>query len=147
MSKTLKVHFINDEVRKLYEKNSGVQTKDSIGFDCITIEDYVLKKGEFKLLNLGIVAKPSEGKFIMLVPRSSTFKKYKIIQTNSVGIIDPDYCGCDDIIKMPVLAMEDITIPKGVRIAQLVLMDYTSIDTEEFEPEKESRGGFGSTGR
>lgn len=146
MLKTLKVHFISNEVRKLYEKNSGVQTKNSTGFDCITVEDYELKKGEFKLLNLGIVAKPPEGKFIMLVPRSSTFKKYKIIQTNSVGIIDPDYCGQNDIIKMPVLATDDMTIPKGVRIAQLVLMNYISIDTEEFEPEKDSRGGFGSTG-
>ena len=142
----VKIHFKSKEIEKIYLDKGGIKTGGSVGFDCVAVEDYKLKKGEFALINLGIVVKVASPFYIELYPRSSTFKKYKIIQTNSVGIIDRDYCGPEDVIRMPVLAMEDTEIKKGTPIAQLVLRkQYEFGEIEIFDPEDPSRGGFGST--
>ena len=126
-------------------------------------EDVTLKKGEFKLLPLGIRMELPEGFEAHVAPRSSTFKNYKILQVNSIGIIDSTFCGPKDEWKMPVLATEDITIEKHTKICQFRIMPsqfasshtkYTWIlyDGVEFVEEEwltgneESRGGFGSTG-
>ena len=83
-----------------------------------------------------------------IVPRSSTFKKYHIIQTNGIGIIDNSYCGDNDEWKMPVLAMRDTFIPKGTRICQFRVIKSMKYPRwkEVTTLETESRGGFGSTG-
>lgn len=116
--------------------------------DLHTAEEVTLKKGEFTLINLGVSIQAPEGYWIQLVPRSSTFSKYGIIQTNSFGVIDSDYCGDNDIIKMPVYATRDITIPANSRICQFALVK--DIDNVEFRVvdklDNADRGGFGSTG-
>lgn len=121
--------------------------------DLYTAEDVHLKKGEFTLISMGISAKIPDGTEVRIAPRSSSYKNFKVLFTNSVGIIDTTYCGQDDIWKSPILAMEDTFIPKYSRICQFRL---NTTMTEEFpslqivEVDKldgENRGGFGSTGK
>lgn len=73
---------------------------------------------DIKLLPLGVAMEIPEGYEAHLLPRSGSFKKYGIIQTNSMGIIDNSYSGDNDEWKLPILATRNVTIPKGHRIAQ-----------------------------
>lgn len=125
--------------------------------DLRAAENVTLKAGEDALISLGISIKLPEEYEMWLVPRSSTYRKYHIYQTNGIGIIDNTYCGNNDIIKMPVVATRDTFIPFNERIAQFRLMPrmkYTDpnfaigINFDEVEDlQTEDRGGFGSTGR
>ena len=82
-----------------------------------------------------------------IAPRSSTFKNWKILQVNSVGVVDCSYCGKEDWWRMPVLATEDVTIEKGSRIAQFRIMEnQPKLNFVETVLEDKNRGGFGSTG-
>lgn len=107
-----------------------------------------LKKGEFKLIPLGIAMHLPLGYEAHVVPRSSTFKNFKIIQTNSFGVIDESYCGDNDQWFFPALAVEDTVIHKNDRICQFRIMDHQpAIDFEEVETlGMPDRGGHGSTG-
>jgi dUTP pyrophosphatase len=107
-----------------------------------------LKEGEFKLIDLGISVECPEGYWMQLVPRSSTFKKYGIIQTNSFGVIDTSYCGDNDIVMLPVYATRNTRIPKGERICQFRLVKDIPFNIVEVDKlEGPDRGGFGSTGK
>ena len=83
------------------------------------------------------------------MPRSSTFKNYGILQTNSVGVVDYSYRGDGDQWRMPVYATRDVTIPKGARICQFRIVekqpDFELVTVEHLK--EKSRGGFGSTGK
>ena len=107
-----------------------------------------LKKGEFKLIPLGIAMHLPLGYEAHVVPRSSTFKNFKILQTNSFGVIDESYCGDNDQWFFPALAVEDTVIHKNDRICQFRVMDHQpAIDFEEVETlGMPDRGGHGSTG-
>lgn len=119
------------------------------GIDLYAAEDVILKQGEFKLINLGVSMALPKGYWGMLLPRSSTYKKWGIIQTNSCGVIDETYQGDGDIWRMPALALRDTVIKRGDRIAQFVVMpDITrtcSIEKVDHLSAPD-RGGFGSTG-
>ncbi|PCJ20551.1 MAG: deoxyuridine 5'-triphosphate nucleotidohydrolase [Candidatus Cloacimonadota bacterium] len=145
----IKMSYRNDEIKELY-KSAGIQTEDSAGFDLITAEDISFSKiGEFKLVDLGVIIKVPKDHHSLLMPRSSTFKKHQVLQANSVGLIDEDYCGAKDFWKMPLVYFGEGTkiIPKGTRLCQLVLQKTTKItEVEDFVPTDDSRGGFGSTG-
>lgn len=111
-------------------------------------EDIHLQAGEFKLIPLGIGIKLPAGYEAHIVPRSSTFKNYGIIQTNGVGIIDNSYSGDNDEWKMPVYATRDTYIPWNTRIAQFRIYENQpsfSIKTVEHLDDTD-RNGFGSTG-
>lgn len=115
--------------------------------DLSAAETVTLKKGEFRLIHLGVAMKLPEGYEAHLAPRSSTFKNFKILQTNSVGVVDSSYCGSGDWWKMPVYATEDVVIEKGSRIAQFRIMEIQPrLEFEEGELSDKDRGGFGSTG-
>lgn len=107
-----------------------------------------MKKGEFKLIPLGIAMHLPLGYEAHVVPRSSTFKNFKILQTNSFGVIDESYCGDNDQWFFPALAVEDTVIHKNDRICQFRIMDHQPmIDFEEVETlGMPDRGGHGSTG-
>lgn len=111
-------------------------------------EDVVMKKGEYKLIPLGVAMELPEGYFAEVLPRSSTFGKYKILMANSVGVIDHTYRGKTDMWYFPAYAMEDTKIEKNTRICQFVLLEqipeieFVTVDVLE----NESRNGFGSTG-
>lgn len=150
LRETIYIHYRNGEVEELYSKNSGVKTEGSAGFDLVTCEDVTFNGNcDFKLVDLGIVVKPScDGFHFLIMPRSSTFMRYKLIQTNSVGLIDADYSGKNDYLKVPLLYMGQgqMFVPKGTRLCQLLLYSGTKIsELLKFDPQ-ESRGGFGSTG-
>ncbi|MBQ3420978.1 MAG: dUTP diphosphatase [Romboutsia sp.] len=116
--------------------------------DLRAAEDVVMKAGEFKLISLGVSMELPEGFEAHIVPRSSTFMKFGIIQTNHCGIIDESYCGDNDIWKFPAYALRDTEIHLNDRICQFRLFEHQPelvIDeTDHFG--NEDRGGFGSTG-
>lgn len=110
--------------------------------------DVKLKKGEYKAIPLGIGMRLPEGYEAHVHPRSSTYKNFKIIQANSVGIIDNSYSGNNDQWHFPCIAMEDTEIHKGDRICQFrIVKNQPKIKFNVVENLDEvSRGGFGSTG-
>ena len=111
-------------------------------------ETVELKKGEFKLIPLGIGMELPEGYEAHVVPRSSTYKNFKIIETNSMGIIDNSYCGDNDQWFFPAYALEDTIINKNDRICQFRIVEkQPKINFEEVnELKNPDRGGHGSTG-
>lgn len=117
--------------------------------DLYTAEDVTLQAGDFRLIPLGVAMALPEGYEAHLVPRSSTFKNYGILQTNSMGVVDESYCGDGDEWKMPVWATRDVTIPKGARICQFRIIEHQP--PLVFQPvdhlDHPDRGGFGSTGK
>ena len=112
-------------------------------------EEVALKAGEFCLIPLGVAMELPEGYEAHVVPRSSTFKNYGIIQTNSCGIIDGTYCGDDDMWRMPVYAVRDTVIHVNDRICQFrIFENQPKITFDEVESlGNKNRGGFGSTGK
>lgn len=125
-----------------------VSTPKGDWIDLRAAETLKLKKGEFRIISLGISAQLPPGYEAHIVPRSSTFKKWHIIQTNGIGIIDNSYCGDNDIWGMPVLAIEDTVIRIDDRICQFrIVKKQPDIYLNEVESLGNSdRGGFGSTG-
>ena len=117
--------------------------------DLRAAKEYKLFSGEFYLIDLGISMKLPEGYEAHIAPRSSTFKKWGIIQTNGIGIIDNSYCGENDIWMMPVLATKGADIHVNDRICQFRIVKKMSNNIEINTVEHlntQDRGGFGSTG-
>lgn len=116
--------------------------------DLRAAETVELKAGDFKIISLGVSMKLPDGYEAHIVPRSSTFKKWGILQTNHMGVIDNSYSGDNDIWGMPVLAMRDTVIKENDRICQFRIVEKMA-DVQFEEVEKltgQDRGGFGSTG-
>lgn len=107
-----------------------------------------LAAGEFKLIPLGVAMQLPSGYEAHVVPRSSTFKNYGILQVNSCGVIDGSYCGDGDMWYMPVYATRDTLIHKNDRICQFrIMQNQPKIVFEETSSlENKNRGGFGTTG-
>ena len=142
-TETIKIKYHTDEIEKL----RYIDGKSDF-IDLRAAEDVELKAGEFKLISLGVSMELPKGYEAHVVPRSSTFKNFGVIQTNSMGIVDESYRGDSDIWKMPVYATRDTTIHKNDRICQFRIMKHQpTIEFEEVEHlEGEERGGFGSSG-
>ena len=116
-------------------------------YDLFVAEDVDMKAGDFRLISMGVSIMVPDGYTAYMLPRSSTFKKFGLLQTNSMGVIDSSYCGDGDIIKFPALATRDVHISKGDRIAQITIMPSTAINWLSVPSlGNEDRGGFGSTG-
>ena len=140
--KQIKIKYFDKDMQKL-EK---IQKGDLI--DLRSAEDVELKKGEYKLIPLGVGMKLPEGYKANVYPRSSTFNNFGIIMTNSVGQIDNSYSGDNDEWKFPALAMRDTVIHKNDRICQFEIQKIQP-EIEFIEVEKlddTDRGGVGSTG-
>lgn len=140
----LKIKYHSKEIEKL----TYIAGK-SDWIDLRSAEDADLKKGEFRLINLGISIQLPEGYEAVIVPRSSTYKNFGIIQTNHMGVVDETYCGDNDIWRMPVLAMRDTHISVNDRICQFRIQRHQpQIVFEETDRlDGPDRGGFGSTGK
>lgn len=117
-------------------------------YDLRCAEDIELKQGEFKLIPLGVAIQLPKGYEAIVAPRSSTFKNFGILQTNSIGVIDETYCGDNDMWKLPALAMRDTVIKKNERICQFrILAHQEALKITEVEHlNNQDRGGIGSTG-
>ena len=139
---TIQIQYLNDEVERLRYIDGK-----SDWIDLRAAEDVCLKAGEFRLIHLGVAMKLPSGFEAHIVPRSSTFKNFGIIQTNHMGVIDESYCGPSDWWRMPVLAVRDTRICRGDRICQFRIMRHQpEIAFAETVLAGEDRGGFGSTG-
>lgn len=141
---TLKIKYHSDQIEKL----TYIAGK-SDWIDLRSAEDVELKKGEFRLVSLGVSIQLPKGYEAVVVPRSSTYKNYGIIQTNSMGVIDETYCGDNDLWMMPVLAVRDTHISVNDRICQFRIQKHQPqiIFEETDRLNNPDRGGFGSTGR
>lgn len=116
--------------------------------DLRAAETVELKKGEFKLIPLGIAMQLPDGYEAHVVPRSSTFKNFGVLQTNSFGVIDNSYCGDNDQWFFPAYALRDTIIRKNDRICQFrIEKKQPDIEFEETDHlDNPDRGGHGSTG-
>lgn len=117
--------------------------------DCKSAVNITYPAGISFLIPLGFSCKLPDGYEAHLLPRSSTFKRYGIIMTNSMGVIDEKYCGPDDILQFPAYSLREGKISVGDRIAQFRIvkkMPEVSIESVDHLSD-ENRGGFGSTGK
>lgn len=116
--------------------------------DLRAAEDVVLYAGEFRLISLGISMKLPDGYEAHMVPRSSTYKNWGIIQANHMGIIDNSYSGDNDIWKYPVIATRPTVIHTNDRICQFrIVKKQPELIFETVEHlDGPDRGGFGSSG-
>ncbi|MBQ5421689.1 MAG: dUTP diphosphatase [Clostridium sp.] len=140
----IKVHYLSEEIEELRYIDGK-----SDWIDLRAARNISLKKGEFCLIPLGIAVELPAGYEAHIVPRSSTFKNFGIIQTNSMGIIDETYCGNGDQWHFPAYALRDTEIHVNDRICQFRIMEHqpalTFVKTERLAGQ--DRGGFGSTGK
>lgn len=113
-------------------------------------EDVCMTHGEYRLISLGVSIELPKGYEVVVIPRSSTFKKYGILLANSVGLIDNAYCGDDDIWRFPAVCLISNTfIRKNERICQFriqKIQEDVEIETVDVLGNA-NRGGVGSTGR
>ena len=138
----IKIHYFSPDAPRLKVTTKG----DWI--DLYVSETVTLHKGDFALVPLGVSMQLPAGWEARTVPRSSAFRRWGIVQPNSVGVIDNSYCGTNDEWKLPVYATRDTVIEKGDRICQFrVFENQPPIEFEEADELSEvDRGGFGSTG-
>lgn len=141
---TIQIQYLDNTIEKL----AYIDGK-SDWIDLRSAVDVELKAGEFKLIHLGIAMKLPEGYEAHVVPRSSTYKNFGIIQTNHCGIIDSSYCGPNDYWYMPAYALRDTVIHKNDRICQFrIEKNQPKLVFEEVnELPGANRGGIGSTGK
>ena len=116
--------------------------------DLRAAEDVVMKKGDFRLIDLGVSVQLPKGYEMLIASRSSTFKNFGLIQTNAVGIIDESYCSDEDHLMWPCYATRDTIVHINDRICQFrILRHQPEIIFDEVETlGNQTRGGFGSTG-
>lgn len=140
----IRIKYFSDKIERL----TYIDGK-SDWIDLRAAENVTLKKGEFQLIPLGVAMELPKGYEAHVVPRSSTFKNFGIIQTNHQGVIDCSYCGDNDQWFMPVYAVRDTEIHINDRICQFRIMEnQPKLVFEEVEKlDNADRGGHGSTGK
>lgn len=140
----IKIKYFTDKIDKL----AYIDGK-SDWIDLRASEEVTLKQGEFALVPLGVAMELPKGYEAHIVPRSSTYKNFGVIQANHCGVVDGSYCGANDMWRMPVIAMRDTQIHVNDRICQFRIMkNQPEILFEEVEHlEGKDRGGFGTTGK
>lgn len=139
----IKIKYFDKEMPRL----EFIEGKSNF-IDLRAMKDVEILNGQFALIPLGVAMELPEGYEAYVVPRSSTFKNYGIIQVNSIGVIDESYCGDGDMWKLPVLATRNTKINKFDRIAQFRIQkkmpDFIFEEVDELG--NKDRQGFGSTG-
>ena len=142
--KTIKIKYFTEKIEKL----TYIGGK-SDWIDLRAAESVDMKAGEFRLIPLGVAMELPEGYEAHIVPRSSTFKNFGIIQVNHQGVVDCSYCGDNDQWFMPALAMRDTHIACNDRICQFRIMEnQPALEFDEVDSlSGKNRGGFGSTGK
>lgn len=143
MIETIKIKYFSDKIERLRYIDGN-----SDWIDLRVAEDVTLKKGEFKLIRLGVAMELPAGYEAHVVPRSSTFKNFGLIQTNHMGVIDESYKGDLDEWKWPALAMRDTEVHIGDRLCQFRIMKHQPEINFIEVPSLSNfdRGGFGTSG-
>ena len=140
--KIIRIKYVKEGMEKIGQIDKG----DWI--DLRVAEDVHFEGNDFKLIPLGVAMALPPNYEALVIPRSSTFKKYGIIQANSIGLIDETYCGDNDEWKFPAYATRAVDIPKNTRICQFRIFKHQQtvalVETEHLSDI--DRGGFGSTG-
>lgn len=140
---TIEIRYFTDQIDELCYVDGK-----SDWIDLHAAETVTMKAGEFKLIPLGVAMKLPAGYEAHVVPRSSTFKHFGILQVNSCGIIDESYCGTNDQWMFPALAVRDTVIQCNDRICQFRIMEHQPCLSflRRDRLADVDRGGFGSTG-
>lgn len=140
---TIRIRYLSDEIEPLRYIDGK-----SDWIDLRAAERVELKAGDFRLIRLGVAMELPRGYEAHVVPRSSTFKTWGLLQTNSMGVIDGSYCGDNDEWRVPVYATRDTVVEVGDRICQFRIMEnQPRITFEQVEHlSGADRGGFGTTG-
>ena len=140
----IRIKYFTDKIERLRYVDGK-----SDWIDLRAAKEVELKQGEVALIPLGGAMELPKGYEAHVVPRSSTFKNFGIIQTNSMGVIDETYCGDNDQWFFPAYALRDTVIHVNDRICQFRIMEHqpavTFSETESLG--NEDRGGHGSTGK
>ncbi|MDP2692285.1 MAG: dUTP diphosphatase [bacterium] len=125
------------------------QTEGSVAFDLYARKSIYINPGTMELVPLNVCIKIPKGHVAIMAPRSSLFKKKKLVLANNIGIIDEDFCGNDDeyLAQLYNVGPTTTEITRGERICQILIIPITKMNFEVVDtmPDK-SRGGFGSTG-
>ena len=124
------------------------ETAESAGFDLASVAQVTIEPGRVALVPTGLVVRVPHRMFLAIFARSSTPVKKGLMIANGVGVIDPDYSGPDDEIKIAVMNFTDaeVVVRAGDRLAQGIFLQAPEVEWVETEPRAESRGGFGATG-
>ncbi|MBT9774982.1 deoxyuridine 5'-triphosphate nucleotidohydrolase [Clostridium sp. MCC353] len=140
----IKIKYFTDKIERLRYIDGK-----SDWIDLRAAEDIEMKAGDFKLIPLGVAMELPKGYEAHIVPRSSTFKNFGVIQTNHMGVVDESYCGDGDQWFFPAYALRDTEIHVNDRICQFRIMEHqpaiSFIETDRLG--HEDRGGHGSTGK
>jgi dUTP pyrophosphatase len=139
------------EIKVRYHSDITPISKNDNGdwIDLRAAEDVIMEGGDFKLISLGVSIQLPEGYEAYIIPRSSTFETWGIIQSDHFGLIDNSYCGDNDVWMFPALAIRNTIIHKNDRICQFRVqkkMEDIVITTVD-KLENANRGGFGTSGK
>jgi dUTP pyrophosphatase len=119
-------------------------------FDLAAAEDVVVAPGEVRLISTGLVVEVPAGHFLAIVARSSLPLKKGLMVANGIGVVDSDYCGPGDEVKVEVINVTGapVTVARGERIAQGLILGVARVEWDERTADEgaPSRGGFGATG-
>ena len=139
----IKIRYFSDQIERLHYIDGK-----SDWIDLRAAEEVQMQTGEFRLIPLGVAIQLPQGYEAHIVPRSSTFKNFGILQTNSMGVIDETYCGDNDQWFMPAYAIRDTIIHVNDRICQFRILEHQPKITFETVESlgNPDRGGHGSTG-
>lgn len=140
-----------------YDPDGICQAHPGEWYDLRAAEDVFIPVGTSAMVDLGVSIQLPAGYEAIIAPRSSTFKRYGIIQTNGIGVIDNSYCGPADVWKMPAFCLVGTYphgtelgsyIHKGDRICQFRIQEAqpSAIPYPVDSLHGQDRGGFGSTG-
>ncbi|MDO4295202.1 MAG: deoxyuridine 5'-triphosphate nucleotidohydrolase [bacterium] len=140
----IRIKYFSDEIEKLCYID-----KKSDWIDLRAAKEVSMKKGDFCLIPLGVAMQLPEGYEAHIVPRSSTYKNFGLIQANHMGVVDESFCGDNDQWHFPAIALRDTVIHVNDRICQFRIMEHQpSIRFDEVETlGNADRGGFGTTGK
>ncbi len=140
----IKIKYVDPTMPKL----EYIDGEKSDWIDLRSAETVTMEPGEFRIISLGVAMELPEGYEAHILPRSSTFKKFGIILSNSEGIIDNSFRGDKDLWGFPAIALRPTTIYRGDRICQFrIVRKQPQVEFEEVESlGNDNRGGFGSTG-
>ena len=142
---------MNIRIRRLFPDVAlpAYHSEGAAAFDLASREDAVVAPGEVRLVGTGLVVEVPRGHFLAVVARSSLPIKKGLLVANAIGIVDSDYCGPQDEVKVEVynFTPREVSIARGERIAQGLILPSVRVEWDEVaDSPAPSRGGFGSTG-